>query len=333
MVSWQLCAQAAPAKDGTGAKALAPNVESSVDQAREAFVHANELAKQMRWAEALTKFQLSMALRPHAATAYNIGLCYRALGQYTRAYAAFQVAETRGRAAPEELTRDLVEDANAYVLEIHRLLVRVEVQIEPTAVELVVDGRALEPGKFGAEAVWYVGTRVPNSPEKIPEAKFVLALDPGTHLLVFSRFGFSNVLVRRSFAPGERASIPLKLDSLPGHIDVTANVTGAVIRVDGLDEGALPVSLSRKPGRHHIEVRHPDYIAYKTDVVLRGGEATSLRASLADKPNPITKRWWFWGAAATVVGIAIAATIIATRPAPQRPAIDGGSLGWPVDLR
>jgi hypothetical protein len=160
-----------------------------------------------------------------------------------------------------------------------------------------------------------------------------LVLDPGTHILVFSRTGFSNVLTRRTFAPGERAAIPLELDSLPGQLNVTANVAGAVVRVDALDEGVLPVSLSRSPGRHHIVVRHSDYLDYESDVVLRGGEETSLLASLQHKPNPITKRLWFWGVAATVVGVAIAGTVIATRPAPQRPPVDGGSLGWPVDLR
>jgi hypothetical protein len=139
--------------------------------------------------------------------------------------------------------------------------------------------------------------------------------------------------MRRTFAPGERVAIPLKLDSLPGRLNVTANVAGAVVRVDALDEGELPVSLSRLPGRHHIVVRHASYLDYETDVVLRGGEETSLLASLQNKPNPITKRWWFWGVAATVVGVAIAGTVIATRPQPQRPPVDGGSLGWSVDLR
>lgn len=301
--------------------------------ARELFVRANTLAKEMRWSEALADFQQSMAARPHAATAYNIGLCYRALGQYTRAHAAFEGALTRGREMNGELTPDLFEDADGYVAEIRGLLVHVRLDLEPLQVKVFVDGRPLERGKLGDEAVLLPGSRVPTGQDEAPDVRLALVLDPGTHLLVFSRPGYRDVLVRRNFAPGERAKMPLKLDSLPGRINITASAAGAVVWLDSLDEGVVPVTLSRPPGRYHVEVRHPAYLKYETDIVLQGGEETSFRANLQHQPHPITTRWWFWGAAAAVVAGAVTATVIATRPAPQRPPVDGGSLGWQVDLR
>ena len=47
------------------------------------------------------------------------------------------------------------------------------------------------------------------------------------------------------------------------------------------------------------------------------------------KPSIVT-RWWFWTAAAAVVAGATITTYALTRPAPERPPLDGGGLGWAV---
>ena len=304
-----------------------------VSQAREAFVQATALARQMQWSEALAGFQQSMTARPHAVTAYNIGLCFRALGQYTHAHASFELALARIRDVDSELTTDLVQDATTYLAEMRRLLVRLDLQVLPAQAKVLVDGRPLEFGKLGEEPVWFMGTHTVDEPSGGPSGRFVLVLDPGTHLLLFSMPGFHDVLVRRNFAPGERVSMPLHLDTLPGELSITASVPGAVVRVDSLDEGVVPVRLSRTPGRHWIDIRHPDYLEYRTDVELRGGEETSLRATLQHRPDPITKKWWFWGTAAVIIGAVIVGTVVATRSEAQAPPVDRGNLGWAADVR
>src|SRR4051812_5017686 len=58
---------------------------TAVAKAREEFTRANEAGKKAQWAEALQAFERSAKLRPHAVTTFNIGVCQRAMGNYTLA--------------------------------------------------------------------------------------------------------------------------------------------------------------------------------------------------------------------------------------------------------
>jgi Tfp pilus assembly protein PilF len=70
--------------------------------ARTAFERGATLAQEGRWSDALTQFELSASLRPHATTTYNIGFCERALGHPTRAKKYFKEALVRDEAHAQE---------------------------------------------------------------------------------------------------------------------------------------------------------------------------------------------------------------------------------------
>ena len=66
------------------------------------------------------------------------------------------------------------------------------------------------------------------------------------------------------------------------------------------------------------------------------GEDVSLRAKLPPEKPSVLTRWWFWGGLAAVVAGATVATYYGTRtdpPAPERPALSGGGLGWTVPVK
>jgi hypothetical protein len=121
-----LPAARAAAGDGAPSRANDPNVA----QARDAFLLGADLAKGAQWAEALAAFERSASLHPHALTTYDIGVCERALGHYTRARDRFAAAlvETgvagvreAGRGEPPPAQEfDLLLDPGTHVLTLSR---------------------------------------------------------------------------------------------------------------------------------------------------------------------------------------------------------------------
>src|SRR5688572_6027070 len=84
-----------------GQEAAAPPAtadDPKTERARELYKQGVEHVKRERWAEALAAFEASRIERPHATTTFNIALCERALGQYTRARATLSDALDQGKA-------------------------------------------------------------------------------------------------------------------------------------------------------------------------------------------------------------------------------------------
>ena len=72
--------------------------DPQVTRARALFVEGTAHANEMRWGEALARFESAQKLHPHPGTVYNIGICQRALGRYAQARASFRRALDEHRA-------------------------------------------------------------------------------------------------------------------------------------------------------------------------------------------------------------------------------------------
>jgi hypothetical protein len=274
-----------------------------VTEARDQFKKGAELAKDAQWGAALAAYARSASLRPHPWTTYNMGVCERALGQYVRARKTFARAlEQRGEGG--DLPEATVEDTKRFIAEIDRLIAVLDVTVEPSDARITVDGQPVD------------GTH--------------LVLDPGHHVLVFSREGFSDAVHAEDVRPGDRRAVKLSLDRLPATIHVRASKPDAVVAVDGLDVGVAPVELLRPAGTHHVVVRRPGFLPYETDAIVRPGQRAELVAALREEKPSLLSRWWFWTAAGVVVTGAAVTTYALTRPDPERPPLDGGGLGWTV---
>ena len=311
------------------ATAATPNVESApvspeVEQARALYLEGLRLVKLAQWGEALAAFERSSELHPHAMTIYNIGACERALGRYTRARQRFQEALRRnGESA--ELPPSIVDEANAFAAEIERLLVHVTMRIEPAGAGLVFDGRPLAEGP-----VLVAGVRAPGPGTSAPRGDFEVIVDPGPHLITLSRKGYTNVVVNRSFTPGQQAFLRLELERMPATIRVASNERDALVSINGKDMGPAPLDILRPAGAYRIEVTKPDFVRYHADVRVNPGEEATIRASLVREQPSLFKKWWFWTAAGVVVSGVAVSTYFLTRsePEPERPPLDGGNLGW-----
>lgn len=307
--------------------------DADVQHARELFTNAIELAKQSQWSEALRAFEDSAKLRPHAITTYDIGVCERAIGLYTQARATLQRALAESAAKSGELPDSLAAEAKAYLLEIDGLLVQLDTTIQPSDAALAIDGRPLQEDGAATPNTLVAGIAAPGRGEPLHAPRVTILLDPGTHVFTLSRRGFADVVVRRTFGPGTRASLMLVAERLPAMLHVSSNQAGAAVSLDGVDVGATPIDLTRPGGHHSLFVRKAGYTPYRIDVNAEPGADLRLNANLDAEKTPIYRRWWFWTGALAVVGGAIVATYFITRPAPERPAVDGGGLGWTLDAQ
>lgn len=299
------------------------------DDAREQFATGAELVKAAKWSEALTAFERSFALVPHPVTLFNIGACERALGSYARARRTLSRTLELDRAGTNGTLPDSARsDVDAFLAEIAAILVTVDVHLEPPAATIAVDGRPLEPTTSGATPTLTAGLAAPGPGRAPPSGDFKLEVDPGAHVLVLSRPGFEDIVRRETFAKGRAASLDLVLARLDGALEVRANRSGSAVAIDGIDVGSAPVTVRRPAGRYHVAVRKTGFVAFETDAVLEPGGRVELSAPLAPEKTPITKTWWFWTVAGGVVAVATATTYFATRPDPERPAANGGGLGW-----
>ncbi len=330
-------AQAAPGKDAKpkapteDARAAKPEDEE-LKRARTLYGEGLELVKKAQWSDALSAFERSYSLRPHAMTTYNIGACERALGRYTRARVALSKALAEEQARPEQLPPSQAEEARGYIAEIDRILAQLSVTLEPSEAGIAVDGRPLEPGA-GGELV--AGIATPGAGKPPPSGKFELVLDPGAHLITLTRKGYADVVLNRTFTAGQRGELRLELEKLPATLHVSASVERAIVTVNDVDVGMAPVDVQRRAGTYRVVVKRQGYHPYQAQVVANAGEETDLRAALVVETTPITKKWWFWTAATVIVAGAAATTYYTTRtePDPRRPPLDGGSLGWAAQLR
>jgi len=313
----------------------APRVEPrepespEVQKARAEFVTATDHVKNARWGEALAAFERSAAMRPHALTTYNIGACERALGRYARAQQtlakAIEVDEASGS---RELPRSFAEDAHRWVKEIDSILVRASVTLAPADATLLIDGAPLV--RVGDTLV--AGLPSADRGVTTPGVRFTLVIDPGDHIVALSRAGFANAVITKTFAAGSTPDLALDLQSLPATIRISANLKGAVVTVDDLDTGIAPVQIVRPAGAYHVAVRKNGFVPYVTTVRVNPGDHPNLQANLAEETTPIYKKFWFWTLATTLVAGATVGTYFLTRPDPERPAPDGGGIGWVVSV-
>jgi hypothetical protein len=293
-------------------------------QAREEFRAGGRLVEQSEWAAALAAFERSLALRSHALTVYNIGVCQRFLGRYTLAAHTLRLglARTEGSAELPDLFRD---QAKAYVDEIDRKLARISVTVSQPEATILVDGRPLETTPSGDIVA---GIALPGEGKRVPAARFVLVADPGAHVITFQLEGHDTVEVRRDLKPGTTEELSMSLTQQDAELQIDADRAQSVVRVDDVDIGLTPVSVTRPPGRHAIVVMKDGFVTYRSAVTLRPGQRTRLAAELPVERISLTKRWWFWTAAVAVIATGALVTYAVTRPTPDPPPYDGGTAGW-----
>ncbi len=317
--------------------ALAPTAHADDTKiARDEFVRGAQLVKDADWAGALAAFEGSAKLKPHPVTTYNIGACLRAMGQYTRARKAFASAlDESGKSPGVDLSPGLTEETKRYVADLDRLLATLDLTIAPEEALIAIDGRPLEPASAALSAAhggptFVAGTLAPGPAKPAPKGRFRVVVDPGAHIITISRTGFADAIDKQTLGPGTTLERKLELDRLPAQIRVTSNIASAQVLVNEADVGLTPVEISRPAGKYHVVVKKPGFLLFDTSTNADPGQNLNVTATLREDKPSLTQRWWFWTGVGVVVAGAAITTYALTRPDPERPAVDGGGLGWAV---
>ncbi len=300
--------------------------------ARDAFLRGAKLVRDAQWAEALQAFEESSRARSHALTSFNIGACHRAMGKYTLARKDFErsLAENE-KSGQKELSPALADETKRAAEEVGKLLAHVDLELRPEEVSIAVDGRPLEAmSDEGGKPVLLAGTMPVGPGKPAPKGKFSVLVDPGAHVITVSRRGFADAVRNETLAPGATSELRLELDRLPATMRVASAPEGGQVLVDGADVGLAPLTISRPAGRYHVTVKHKGFLPFETQAALDPGQSVDVTAKLAEDKPTLTQKWWFWTGAGVVLAGAATATYFLTRPAPERPAVDGGGLGWAV---
>ena len=310
--------------------------DASVAAAHAQFVRAADLVKQGQWADALAAFEQASRLRTHAVTTYNIGVCQRAMGQYVRARKTFLKALVENDASRgTELSPVLAQDTHDLITDIDRLLATVTVTLDPPTASVTFDGRPLEVESTDGVPLLAAGQLGPGAGSKPPAPTFRVRVDPGAHVITFSRKGYSDAIYNKMFAPGSSSQMDVRLDTLPATLHIGSRPSSAVILLNDTDVGLTPLDVIRPAGTYRVVVKKSGFVTYDTNVTARAGEELALNPSLPEEKKSIFGRWWFW----TGVGVIFVGAIVGTafavnalQPA-TRPPLNGGSLGWTAPLR
>jgi hypothetical protein len=331
LVLWLLAVAPMAPVGSAVAQQPAPPDDPAVADARAEYLRGIEHVKRNEWGEALDAFERSLDKRVHAITMYNIGACHRAMGRYTRARDTFRAAIARHETTPE-LTPQNLDDAKRYLEEIEGVVARVRLSVEPADARVAIDGAPLHLERPGTPPRVVAGTLPAGGGKKLPAPEVEVLVDPGAHVILLSRKGFRGAVVNETFAAGETRRLVIALDRLLGQLRVTASEDQAVVDVGGKRLGLAPVDVQLPAGTYPVLVEADGFAPYETEVTLRAGEESQLRATLVEAAPPIAERWWFWTTLAGLAATAVVTTVVFTRPEPTRPALDGGGLGWTVPV-
>ncbi len=309
--------------------ASAEDAEVDKEKARALFGEGFENVKKFQWAEALAAFERSHSIVPNAVTSLNIGVCERALGRYVRARRSLERALDEN-AADGSLSPTSRGDAEGYLKEIDGVVVKARLTVKPSDAAITVDGRPLASARVGDKDIFAAGVAAPGPGAKVPAERFEVLLDPGNHVFVISRKGFSDAVVNRTFVPGKESDLVLELEKLPATLKVSSSVTGAIVRVANTDVGPVPVDVLRPAGQYPVLVTKEGYVPYETSISVKPGEETKINAVLAEESMNVAEQWWFWTSIGAGLTAAALVTYFVVRPEPEPPPYEGGSTGWVV---
>jgi hypothetical protein len=303
--------------------------EDAKTESRRLFAEGVDGVKRLQYGDALVRFEKAYALYPFAVTSLNIGICERALGHYVRARIAFVRALSEHEAAGgTALSQSSVEDARAFLKEIDGLLSKTKVSIRPAEATIAVDGRPLSSMDLSGSAVQAAGVAPAGPGQVAPSGNFDLVLDPGSHVFVVSRKGFSDAVVNRVMKPGDNGELLLELATLPATIRVSSAVKGAIVKVGKSDVGPTPVDVLRPAGTYPLVVQKEGFVDYETSLSVKAGEEAKIDAVLVETKMNVAEQWWFWTSIAAAAGTVGLVTYFATRPEPDPAPYNGGTSGW-----
>ena len=275
----------APAAVGAAAPSspVAPLGESLQGAARADYAGARILYEDGDYAGAYTKLESAYVASKDPRLLWNMAACEKALRHYANVMNLLERYLTEGGALigedERQATRELVETVREFVNELR-------LDVQPAGVDVYVDG-----------------ARVATSPLAGP-----LRVDMGRRKLRFQKAGLVPQETEMDLAGGKSAELKvlLQVETHEGTLRIVSDPS-AVISVDGHVVGTAQWVGKLASGPHTVHVSAEGKQPYKTDVVVKDGDTSSLHVNLIEEQGPPGLKaessgplWWIVG------GIALA---------------------------
>lgn len=304
-------APAAPAPGEPSAPA-APLAESLRGAARADYAAARILYEDGDYAGAYTKLEAAYRASKDPRLLWNMAACEKALRHYASVMNLLEryLSESGALIGDDErqATRDLVATVREFVNEL-------TLDVQPEGVDVYVDG-----------------VKAATTPLAGP-----LRVDMGRRVLRFQRPGFVPHEREMDLAGGKSVAVQVRLavEVHEGTLRIVSDPS-AVISIDGRVVGTAQWVGKLASGPHTVHVTAAGKQPYKTDVVVKDRDTTSLHVNLIDEPHAAGPAagssgplWWIVG------GIALAGAgvggylLLNSGDGPAQPA--PGTLGG-IDL-
>lgn len=243
--------------------------------------------QELRFADALQRYQEAYTLSGAPALLYNQGRAHEKMGQFPEALELLRAFRERAPAA----LRERVPNLDALLAELESRTTLVTIRTNPAGASVRLGDRVL--GK------------TPIVERRVNASRTAeLSLELAEH----------HPLTRSVALPGGRR-VELELPLVPrdgrGLLVIESPVPGAHIEVDGRPVGQVPTELRLAPGEHRVTLRAEGYEDNTIELVLATGETKRVRIEPGE--SPVYERWWFWtigggllaGAGATGLGVAL----------------------------
>lgn len=275
-------------------------------EARRLFEEGVAMTEQERWGEALEYFRRSRALVDRPSTTFNIAVALLRLGRPTEAMRALEDFLRSDEGAPNSAKRRQARELLEMAL---KSIARLDLRVGPENAEVRVNGELQAGAGLVREIV----------------------LDPGRHTVRVTAEGFEAQTFEVSMLDGERVQRELTLERVVDtttELEITANVPGATIYVDGVPVGASSWRAEVTPGRHDILVEADGHETFRREVQVTEGDRISLVATLArvaEEPSVWSSPWLWVGVGVAVVGAGTVAAIMLSN--------DGNGYGGTTGIR
>jgi tetratricopeptide (TPR) repeat protein len=252
--------------------------------------------------DAIREYMAAYELSPQPALLYNLGRAYAALGRYPDALDYL-----------ERFDRDANPQTRALVQGLPQLIAETRARVSALTLECNVDEAEVRLDKtILGKTPLAVGLRV----------------NAGEHVVEVTKEGYESYRRSLSFPGGGESRIEANLAprTTMARINVSSNVAGVGLSVDGVERGVLPAELLLGAGSHDFEARKDGYVTVRKSVVLEPGEKRALSLDLSAS-SPLYTKWWFWtGIGAVVAGSAVAVIALTSERPLSTGTIPPGSL-------
>lgn len=239
------------------ALALTPGLASAQNvPAREHFDRGVRLSSEGDLRGALTEFRAAYELSQNPEVLFNLAATHENLNEYVEAR---DLIERYQRLAPPESVARHRADIVAALGRLSTRIGTIMLAVDVSDATVEVDG--------GVRREWRDG----------------IPISVGRHRLVVTAPGRETFRFDVDVTGGQRVAVAASLPRARSTLQVVCDLTGASIRVDGHEVARAPVEspLAVGEGRHVVEVVHPGYETFRTEV-----EATGAGARVA-----ATMRW------------------------------------------